>query len=29
VTALQTGGVDGVRRLASELAEGVRSPVPA
>ena len=29
VSALQTGGVDGVRRLAAELAEGVRSPVPA
>jgi len=29
VTALQTGGVDAVRRLAGELAEGVRSPVPA
>ena len=27
VTALQDGGVDGVRRLAAELAEGVRSPV--
>jgi tryptophan synthase alpha chain len=29
VSALQDGGVDGVRRLAAELAEGVRSPVPA
>ena len=29
VSALQSGGVDGVRRLAAELAEGVRSPVPA
>jgi len=29
VTALQQGGVDGVRRLAAELAEGVRAPVPA
>ena len=27
VTALQTGGVDAVRQLAAELAEGVRSPV--
>lgn len=27
VTALQTGGADAVRRLAAELAEGVRSPV--
>ena len=29
VSALRDGGVDGVRRLAAELAEGVRSPVPA
>jgi tryptophan synthase alpha chain len=29
VSALQSGGVEGVRRLAGELAEGVRSPVPA
>ena len=29
VTALQTGGVEGVRRLSAELAEGVRSAVPA
>ena len=29
VTALQTGGVEAVRRLAQELAEGVRSPVRA
>jgi tryptophan synthase alpha chain len=27
VSALQDGGVDAVRRLAAELAEGVRSPV--
>jgi tryptophan synthase alpha chain len=29
VTALQEDGVDGVRRLAADLAEGVRSPAPA
>lgn len=29
VAALQTDGVDGVRRLAAELAEGVRAAVPA
>jgi tryptophan synthase alpha chain len=29
VSALQTGGVEAVRRLSSELAEGVRSAVPA
>jgi tryptophan synthase alpha chain len=29
VSALQERGVDGVRRLAAELAEGVRAPVPS
>ena len=29
VSALQDGGVDAVRRLAAELAAGVRAPVPA